>query len=288
MSNGSIRGLNLYSFYAILLPGIAFLLLLVPLLPADIEFDILVALIPIAAAGFILGQAVHTLAVIVQSVSDIDRTSTSHRELFTALLQDEELIFETDIPDELVERFTKAVNASYRSELCGSPDQSKEAPPLSDTPEVPWVQMSIPMLSTDSDLNQSRVRTVYTLVRGRIHMDGNGRSRVFQSTYAFCRSVFVGLPIVWIIYVLYAVSNTINLGQMVTDVLGIQSDQSIFYQPIIATIVDEPTGVIFVASFTILPLMFLFSEAMEQYKQYYVEYTMADFILITESSEDSL
>lgn len=287
MSSGSIRGLNLYSFYAILIPGIAFLLLLVPLFPAGIEVDILVALIPIAAAGFILGQAIHTLAVIVQSVSDIDQTSTSHRELFTALLQGEDLIFETNIPDELVERFIKSVNSSFQSDFTEPQDQTTNASEPLDAPEVPWVQTAFPVLDSSVNLSKSQVGTVYTLVRGKIHMDGNGRSRVFQSTYAFCRSVFVGLPIVWVIYVLYAVSNAIDLESIIVEVLNLQPDAPIFYQPIIATIIDEPTGVVLVASVTILPLVFLFSEAMEQYKQYYVEYTMSDFILITEESDES-
>lgn len=287
MSNGSVRGLNLYSFYAILLPGVAFLLILVPLFPAQMKIDLLAALIPVAATGFILGQAIHTLAVIVQGVSNIDRTSTSHRELFNALIKDENLIFETQISDDLVQRFIKSVNQSFDSITIEDNIQTTRSPDQLEAPVVPWVTTAVPMLSADLDSSDSQIATVYTLVRGRIHMDGTGRSRVFQSTYAFCRSVFVGLPIVWIIYSVYAVSDAINLVSILTKILNLQSESALFYQPIIATVIDEPTVVVLIATVTILPLIFLFSEAMEQYKQYYVEYTMADFILITDESEKS-
>ncbi|MFC7177888.1 hypothetical protein [Halosegnis marinus] len=283
-----MRGLNLYSFYAILIPGVAVVLGLVPLLPAGLEVNILTAVVPVAAAGFITGQAIHTLAVLLQSVTAVDELSTSHRELFIALLRDQKLLFDPNISEDLIGAFTNRVNSSMsgglETKVIHEADITNASldPDLQEAPVVPWVVDSFqPIPAKPTDRKPDRMAAIYALVRGRIHIDGRGRSRVFQSTYAFCRSIFVALPVIWGVYVAYAISTTIGLQSIIGRVAGLDQASSLFYTPIVANKISEPSGVVLLTTVTVLPLLLLFYRATKQYKRYYVEYTMVDYVTIT-------
>lgn len=257
MSNGTIRGLNLYSFYAILLPGIAFTIAIFPLLPAALDVDPLLAVIPLVAIGFVVGQGIHTIAVLAQSFTPKNEVTTSHREFLNGLLTDRSLPFEHDIPNSLRTQFVHVLNESY--EVSDSDDTD--------------------VLDTDFSSNsQNDVSSIYPIIRSQIHANGTGRSRVFQSTYAFCRSVMITIPLLWGVYVLYAVLDWLNLPSQVLTQVGYSSVSQTLYTPIIETVQSEPPVIVIVATLIAALGIVTFQSATKQYKRYYVEYTLADYI----------
>jgi len=257
VSNRSVRGLNLYSFYAILLPGIAFTIAIVPLLPVTSNINPLLAVIPLVAIGFVVGQGLHTIAVLAQGFAPRNEVTTSHREFLTGLLTGKSLPFEHDVSEDLQKRFIRVLNASIISFECDNSDT----------------------LATNFASNsEDDISFVYPIIRSQIHADGKGRSRVFQSTYAFSRSIMVMIPLLWLLYVVYAVLDWGDIPSQVLDRVGYGPVSQSLYTPIIDTISLEPP-VIVIFSTLITAVGFLtFQSATKQYKQYYVEYTLADYI----------
>jgi hypothetical protein len=266
MSNGSVRGLNLYSFYAILLPGIAFTIALVPLLPANSNINPLLAVIPLVAIGFVVGQGLHTLGVLIQSVAPRNEIATSHREFITGLLTDKSIQFKHNISDKICRRFVHCVNSSI---------------------DLPESEDSEKLLEDDFSSNSEEdIQFVYAVIRSQIHADGTGRSRVFQSTYAFCRSVMVMIPLLWLIYALYVVLDWFDIPSKLLFRFGSGSVSESLYTPIVDTVASEP-GVIMIFTTIITAMGFLtFQSATKQYKSYYVEYTLADFISQSSSKRE--
>lgn len=64
-----VRGLDLCSFYAILLPGIACTIAIVPLLLATSNVNPRLAVIPLVATGFVVELGRHTIAVLAQMIT---------------------------------------------------------------------------------------------------------------------------------------------------------------------------------------------------------------------------
>lgn len=257
MNNRSVRGLNLYSFYAILLPGIAFTIAIVPLLPVTSNINPLLAVIPLVAIGFVVGQGLHTIAVLAQGFAPRNEITTSHREFLIGLLTGKTLPFDHNISEELQKSCIRVFNASIESFDWNDSDR----------------------LDTDLSSNsEQEISFVYPIIRSQIHADGKGRSRVFQSTYAFSRSIMIMIPLLWLLYVIYAVLDWGDIPSQVLDRVGYGPVSQSLYTPIIDTISLDPP-VIVISSTLLTAVGFLtFQSATKQYKQYYVEYTLADYI----------
>lgn len=257
MSSSSVQRLNLYNFFAVLLPGTSFVILLVPLLPEEIIVGPVSAAIPLIAVGFVIGQALHTVGATVQSFRDDSIATTSHRELFARAVNDDSES-DTDIPNDLIEKFRHAVDQQHGVE---SPD--------SDSDSYDWM--------TDDG-----IKSMYGLVRSQIHADGRGRSRVFQSIYAFSRSILLMIPVVGFIYVLYASLATLDVS--LASQLNLESNGPI-YTPAVASTLNEPLVVLPVTFIVAALGWFIFTRTTEQYKRYYVEYTLADYVVITDEQD---
>jgi hypothetical protein len=74
------RQFSLYEFFSILLPGIVFLIGLVPFLPRDTGSLNFLALLPLLAAGYVAGRFLHVVAVGVERKLP---SVVSHRERFS-------------------------------------------------------------------------------------------------------------------------------------------------------------------------------------------------------------
>lgn len=287
MSNNSVRGINLYSFYSILLPGIAFLIGVIPLLPTSTNINPLLAVIPLLAIGFISGQMLHTIGVIVQAAAPTFEVTTSHRELFKKLLTDNDSRYDWKLPNSLINKFIQTVNNSLELDTQFSNGDEELPDTISEGSGDEGMNNLSNILSKDLDSNSSDVVSfIYTIVRSRIHTDGRGRSRVFQSTYAFSRSVLIMVPLLWVIYSVYALIDWFNLTTILIMRLNITSANNITYTPIIADIVGEPAAVAGIATGVALPAYYVFLISTKQYKRYYVEYTMADYIALISDQEN--
>lgn len=64
--NEGIRRFDLYDFFSILLPGTALIFGLYPFLPMGFAVNSFAALVPFLVGGFIVGRAVHSVAVSFQ------------------------------------------------------------------------------------------------------------------------------------------------------------------------------------------------------------------------------
>lgn len=159
MNRNVVRLFSLYNFFSVFLPGFVFLLGITPLLPAGVPTNAVTTLIPFLALGFVVGQAIHSLAVRAERAFGHER----HRTRFT-----DELAGRTNrLDDGLVQEFRTCYSASTFQLPLDVPDDDGEA--------------------ADSSLDNS---AIYALVQSHIHTEEAGRSRTFQAIYAFCRSLW--------------------------------------------------------------------------------------------------
>lgn len=253
MPPASGRSLNLYNFFAIFLPGFLFIILLIPFSPQSIDIRTPLAAIPLIAVGFVIGQALHTISIIVQSLPAGNTTTTSHRELFVQAVDDQSE-HSPKIPNPLISRFKTSVNDQHSGEDTGP-------------------------LNTDNATSNDEIKSVYHLARSKIHADGRGRSRVFQSIYAFSRSVQVMILVVGVIYIVYAILDFVDISQAFASQSSLEFSVQI-YTPLIASALEQPLVVIPLAILGMALGYGIFNKTTAQYKRNYVEYTLADYVVI--------
>ena len=307
MSTGggqSVRGFNLYSFYAILLPGTAFTIVIFPLLPASINVNPILALVPLLAIGFVVGQVLHTIGVYILSLPDRHEMTTSHREFFEALLTDGNLPFEHTIQTSLCQSFVQTFNRVYGGSIfsdiqsesasegadgdgdCADRDTGVDSVPENDASSEEDAFFSTALATNSRDA----AALAYTVVRSDIHNDGRGRSRLFQSTYAFCRSVMVMLPLLWFLYAMYALLDWFDIPSTVLENIGASPTQAL-YTPLVKEVITQSPIVAVIATLATAVGLPVFQSATKQYKRYYVEYILADFTTIhveaDETSDDN-
>ncbi|WP_152420228.1 hypothetical protein [Halorubrum distributum] len=124
----------------------------------------------------------------------------------------------------------------------------------------------------DADIRQrtpSEIRTQYPLITGSLSNDDGGEFRTFQSTYSFCRSMWVVFLVLTIIYTALVFGPNIHVG------------------PIDLTLLDlpyEPSGLELIPDVfhEYLPISLLvgtgvFFDASGTYKRHFVEYLISDF-----------
>jgi len=115
----------------------------------------------------------------------------------------------------------------------------------------------------DPEINQ-----LYTLIRTTVHIDGRGRSRTFQAINDFFRTMLFVFTLSMMLYFIY--------------IIGISFGQS--YGPLISTLgLSELTvSLIPVISFEALSILFI--KIRPKYQRYYIQYLIADFIVLASSS----
>jgi len=265
MINASGPRVNLYNFFSVLLPGTIFVLALVPFFPSGTEIDPLIGIVPLLAGGFVFGQAIHSLAVIWQS-----RTPRrTHREQFQELLKGKPIQKYKDVDsvepsaqligDNLLKRFYQLCSVDFDEVELEGFEQRKNNP--------------------EQDLED-----LYTLVRGVVHFDGRGRSRTFQAIYAFCRSMWVLSIVLWIFYYTYATILFFDIPSIIGNQLNSGSNASIIYTPLLAEYVPSPEMVFILSTTLFLSSHKMFRSATDEYKEYFTEYLVADYLLLNEES----
>lgn len=151
------RRFDLYDFFSILLPGSAFVIGLIPILPHDVPVFATASIGFLLVWGFIFGRSLHVIGVAVDKFEGwwIIRSSVSidHRDKFI-----EELINPTDIESELANGFYLHCRQTF---------QQLDLPPERQ--------------DLDSEEHRTDLNMLYGIARSYIHMDGRGRSRTFQA-----------------------------------------------------------------------------------------------------------
>ncbi|MFC7047303.1 hypothetical protein ACFQH6_19510 [Halobacteriaceae archaeon GCM10025711] len=279
MSVSAARGFNLYNFFSVLLPGVAFIIGLIPLLPSGTSVDPVVAIIPLLAGGFVIGQGLHSLAVRIQHWW-INKT---HREIFQEALWGRP---QTDESDQAIS--LEEVIRDYIPVLGSGQDKTSTVEPAIIKEFYTECQDTFDHLDIEPFVNREEnteetLTGLYTMIRSYIHIDSRGRSRVFQSIYAFCRSTWIALLILWVVYSGYAWIIYAELFQKTTD-----SGELLYpYTTFLREMVADPAYIFIGATFLFLGGYLAFGRATEEYKRYYVQYLISDFLVLrSESAEE--
>lgn len=260
--------LNLYNFFSVLLPGTTFVIGIVPFLPSKTEIDPLVGVVPFLVGGFVLGQAVHSFAVIWQSRTP----KRTHREQFQELLKGEAIEkYEGVDGNEATEQIVTENLLEKFYDLCKKRFDGVNLKKFEERES-----------STEEDLED-----LYTLVRGVIHFDGRGRSRTFQAIYAFCRSMWVLSMVLWLIYYTYIGIRIFNLPSFIASHLSSSADGVIIYTPLLTEYIPSPEIVFIISTAIFLSSHKMFRSATDEYKKYFTEYVISDFLLISEENSST-
>lgn len=168
---------DLYDFFSVLLPGIAFILGMFPFLPHKTEVFSPGLIIPLLVGGFVVGRAIHATSLWIEQRAG----AASHRAVFGNQFQNP-----TVVTPELVESFYTACCETF-------------------------TEIDLPDSRAEAVEDQLIVDTLYGLVRSYVHIDARGRSRTFQAVYDFYRSMWIISLILTGCYVFYAVGTALRL-----------------------------------------------------------------------------
>lgn len=106
----TVRRINLYDFFSVLLPGLTFLFGIYPILPVSFTLTSLSAALSLLVIRFVIGRVIHTIATSLhQRMSDSRYFNiTTHREDFTLEIQDS-----SHLPERLVSRFYRECRRTF-------------------------------------------------------------------------------------------------------------------------------------------------------------------------------
>lgn len=238
MVQESISQFDLFDFFSVLVPGGTFLIGLYPLLPSTERITDVMAIITFVILGYVFGRGIHSVAIRWENAG--------HRSRFR-----EELESPRTVPYSTVTAFYGRCQDQY-PELA-----------LPDDP---------------SDALDTTVGTLYSLVRGRIHMDSRGRSRSFQAIYAFYRNIAFVSVTLGIAYLVFGLVG--GVAELVVSFGLVDSPDVYPYTPIILD-VGIPPGLLIPTSIVIALIVWLICKnAMTKYREHYVQYLISDYLLI--------
>jgi hypothetical protein len=262
-------------------------------MPKDTTIDPVTALIPLIALGFVVGQGLHTVSVLGEKLN----RNPTHREIFVQLLspaeeQSNDIAIETEVN---IENGIASGGVTVVSNSTGS---QPPVPPLVKAFYVAAVE-NFPNLGLDPDFgtrdnSTDALQSLYTVIRSQVHSEGVGRSRIMQSIYAFCRSIWGASVILSIVYLGYGLAETpIEYTPEWAQELPLIPLPSFIrtssfpYETILQNSSFPENSVIAIAPMLIFISYFSFAYSMEKYKKYYIQYLLADYVVSTESADRS-
>jgi len=230
------------------------------------EINPVIGAVPLLVGGFVFGQAIHSLAVIWQS----NTPSRTHREQFQELLKGEPL-----------EKYESVEDSKASEDIVGKTLLRDFYQSCDDR----FDELQLERFENRSENSEKELEDLYTLVRGVIHFDGRGRSRTFQAIYAFCRSVWVLSIILWAIYYLYVVIRFFDVSSVIATHLASSGSNTSMYTPLITDYISNPEIVFLLSTGLFLSSHKMFRNSTDEYKEYFTEYMISDFVLIEDSHE---
>lgn len=131
-------------------------------------------------------------------------------------------------------------------------------------------------------MSDKQYNSVYLIVRSLIHMDGRGRSRTFQSVYAFNRSMVLVTIILLIVY----------LSLMISIRFGISIP--VGYNPYLHSEIlpeegfEDPVFQILLSSMYIVAwgIISSFNRARKDFRKHFAQYLIADFIILSKDLQE--
>ncbi|RLM39284.1 hypothetical protein [Haloarcula sp. Atlit-120R] len=118
--------------------------------------------------------------------------------------------------------------------------------------------------------HENDLDTLYSLVRSQIHMDSRGRSRTFQAIYDFYGNLYIVFSTFGVIYYGYAILNATQQSRFSLTI----------YQPVLGSYQVDPLLIGIFAGSVFLFGRYIFKQMRIKYRDIYVQYLMADFVVI--------
>lgn len=244
------RRFDLYDFFSILIPGTTFLLGMLPFLPADADVFGFATIGILLILGFVAGRALHALGIYLEQRPsnrllgiELHRYLTrSHRDIFK-----KEVAITEDLDDSLVDGYYQEARRCF------------------DDIDLPSSREELVEEDADGVLD-----TLYAVTRAYIHADARGRSRTFQAILDFQRTMLVTSLILFAIYGTYAIFDA--FGRLPTDSVG--------YTPYIAQLDVSPVLIFFFSAIITISAYLTFERIRTNYRRYYVQYLLADFVVL--------
>jgi hypothetical protein len=265
----SIRRFDLYDFFSVLLPGSALLLGLVPFLPNKTDFGSLGVLLPFLVAGFVIGRAIHSVAVGVEKrhqKSDSDVGWIESHIIYPLAV----LFFAYDWTEDVTHRRYFIIEIKNKGDI-----DEKVVKLYLRLCRDAFNELDIP--KDPENITDNLGNSIYNLTRSHIHIDARGRSRTFQAVYAFYRSMWIVSLFLSIVYILYGVIVALRLNRGIVD-----------YTSIIGSFGVQGSLISLLSFVLAVGTYYAFSSAKWDYQKYYIEYLLADFIVIQNDVWDTL
>lgn len=249
MPQQNIRRVNLYDFFSVLLPGLAFLFGIYPLFPRGFSLSPIGAALSSLVIGFVIGRVIHTIATSLhQQFSGLDYFDiNTHRDEFI-----QEICDTNHLPEKVVDEFYRECRRTF-------------------------VGIGLPYHRDYEDSEEDReiLDTLYMCVRSYTHINSQGPSENFQAIYAFNRSMWLVMVSLFILY-------SAVLADILLRVFGVSVTE--FGYSAILTTVDIP--VILTVGITVFfsgSLIHVFWIGVIRYKKIYTSYIITDFIALRNS-----
>lgn len=212
---------------------------LLPLLPTSVKLDPYGLALMILILGYVVGRGVHSAA----ESADNFFNNPNHRDVFISALGNPQ-----DNPP-----VGKLLNKFYRTM---SRDLSIEDIPKQRTEATP-------------DL----LGMMYVQARSVVHMDGRGRAKTFQATFAFYRSihfVMISLATIYVFYSFVHYYDAVPQGIGFTTYLG-----ALHMSPsMLAGLSELLAGI----------SLFTFHDAKSDHRQYYIQYLIQEYLILKRDS----
>lgn len=257
------RQFDLYDFFSVLLPGSALLLGLAPFLPRETDIGSLGAILPLLIGGFVVGRAIHSIAVTIENPPS---ETESERGVIRTLFISKPLgwFFGREYFDDVTHR-DRFISELKRPDVV---DESLVDEFYQECRRV-FPNLELPEDRSQLDDSEQVFDTLYGLVRAYVHIDARGRSRTFQAIYAFYRSMWIVSFLLFLVYLVYGVLKVLGLNPGIVD-----------YTSFIGSL-GVPDSLIVLGSLVVAYAGYLaFSEARTDYRRFFVQYLISDFVLL--------
>lgn len=221
------------------------------------------------AADSVRDYSTHRLTVSPYQSDSYNNQQSDHGTSPTENPRNSENTSSWDSDHEVIPDGQTATSSSDESDLVGdNPDDADETDGSKPSDQSADTTEALPEYN-------DRLDTAYTIARAEIHRSGRGRSRLFQSAYAFCRSSLGVLAIATIFYTLLLLMMWAPNGFLST----------LRYPTAVGTL-DRVTGPVLLLVSSLGLLIFAMYSGFNSYMRYYVEYTLADFAALIDPPTD--
>ncbi|WP_144426043.1 hypothetical protein [Halanaeroarchaeum sulfurireducens] len=239
VNNSSFFGL--YDFFSMFIPGTTLIIGLLPFLPQRLVLKPYELAFLVIILGYVVGRGVHSAA----ESADNFLNNPNHRDLFISALGNEH---PNSSVGDLFDSFYNRAKADLP--INGVPDDRTEA-------------------------SGSLLGIMYVHARSKLTMDGSGRAKTFQATFAFYRSIHFVMVALAAIYIFYSIVHYYELIPGGLDFITYIGGLGI-----------PPQIMVGASEFLAGISFFTFHDAKGDHRQYYIQYLIQEYLIVTESEDE--